>query len=56
MRHSDRKLPDKAIDLIDEAASRLRLQQESKPEALEKLDRDLLTLKIEQVCPPVPSS
>lgn len=45
---TDRKLPDKAIDLIDEAASRLRLQQESKPESLEKLEREILTLKIEQ--------
>jgi len=37
-----------AIDLIDEAASRLRLQQESKPEAIENLDRAIITLKIEQ--------
>jgi ATP-dependent Clp protease ATP-binding subunit ClpB len=44
---SERKLPDKAIDLIDEAASRLRLQQESKPEPLELLDREILRLKIE---------
>lgn len=45
---TDRFLPDKAIDLVDEAASRLRLQQESKPEALETLDRKLVRLKIEQ--------
>eukprot|EP00126_Sphaerothecum_destruens_P005914 Sdes_comp19108_c0_seq1m9799 len=44
---ADRFLPDKAIDLMDEAASRLRLQQESKPEALENLDRSIVTLKIE---------
>jgi len=44
---SDRFLPDKAIDLIDEAASRLRLQQESKPEQIENLDRQIITLKIE---------
>jgi ATP-dependent Clp protease ATP-binding subunit ClpB len=44
---ADRFLPDKAIDLIDEAASRLRLQQESKPEALESVDRAILTLEIE---------
>ena len=44
---SDRKLPDKAIDLIDEAASRLRLQHESKPEAIENLERRILTAKIE---------
>lgn len=43
----DRFLPDKAIDLIDEAASRLRLQQESKPEEIDKLEHDLLTLRIE---------
>ena len=45
---SERKLPDKAIDLIDEAASRLRLQQESKPEALDTLDREMVRLRIEQ--------
>jgi ATP-dependent Clp protease ATP-binding subunit ClpB len=44
---SERKLPDKAIDLIDEAASRLRLQQESRPEAMDMLDRELVRLKIE---------
>lgn len=44
---SDRRLPDKAIDLIDEASSRLRLQQESKPEALDLVERELIRLKIE---------
>ncbi|ORC84935.1 ATP-dependent Clp protease subunit, heat shock protein 78 [Trypanosoma theileri] len=44
---SDRRLPDKAIDLIDEAASRLRLQQESKPEQLDSVERELVRLKIE---------
>lgn len=45
---SDRKLPDKAIDLVDEAASRLRLQQESKPEEIDNLERSIITLKIER--------
>ncbi|KAI9493980.1 P-loop containing nucleoside triphosphate hydrolase protein [Zychaea mexicana] len=44
---SDRFLPDKAIDLVDEACSKLRLQQESKPEALERLDRHIMTMQIE---------
>ncbi|CUI14833.1 unnamed protein product [Bodo saltans] len=44
---SERRLPDKAIDLMDEAASRLRLQQESKPEALDSVERELVRLKIE---------
>eukprot|EP00658_Telonema_sp_P-2_P034787 TRINITY_DN2538_c0_g1_i6.p1 TRINITY_DN2538_c0_g1~~TRINITY_DN2538_c0_g1_i6.p1 ORF type:complete len:725 (-),score=242.39 TRINITY_DN2538_c0_g1_i6:305-2479(-) len=44
---TDRKLPDKAIDLVDEACSKLRLQHESKPEAIETLDRAILTMKIE---------
>ncbi|GAM97635.1 clpB protein [alpha proteobacterium U9-1i] len=44
---TDRFLPDKAIDLMDEAASRLRMQVDSKPEALDELDRRLLQLKIE---------
>ena len=44
---TDRKQPDKSIDLIDEAASRLRLQQESKPEPIEKLERKALTKQIE---------
>ena len=45
---SDRFLPDKAIDLIDEAASRLRMQIDSKPEELDELDRRIIQLKIEQ--------
>ncbi|KAF9483061.1 P-loop containing nucleoside triphosphate hydrolase protein [Pholiota conissans] len=44
---SDRYLPDKAIDLVDEAASSLRLAQESKPDELEALDREIMTLQIE---------
>lgn len=44
---SDRFLPDKAIDLVDEAASALRLAQESKPDALEALEREIVTLQIE---------
>ncbi len=44
---SDRFLPDKAIDLMDEAASRLRMEVDSKPEALDKIDRDLLQKQIE---------
>jgi ATP-dependent Clp protease ATP-binding subunit ClpB len=40
-------LPDKAIDLVDEAASRLRLQLESKPEEIEVIDRSVITMKIE---------
>lgn len=45
---SDRQLPDKAIDLIDEAASSIRLQIDSKPESLDKLERRIIQLKIEQ--------
>ena len=45
---SDRQLPDKAIDLIDEAASSIRLQMDSKPESLDKLERKIIQLKIEQ--------
>ena len=45
---SDRFLPDKAIDLIDEAAARLRMQVDSKPEELDELDRRIMQLKIEQ--------
>jgi len=45
---SDRKLPDKAIDLIDEAASRIRMEIDSKPEEMDKLDRRLIQLKIER--------
>ncbi|GAA65241.1 ATP-dependent Clp protease ATP-binding subunit ClpB [Pseudoalteromonas sp. BSi20311] len=44
---SDRQLPDKAIDLIDEAGSSIRLQIDSKPEALDKLERRIIQLKIE---------
>lgn len=46
---SDRRLPDKAIDLIDEAASRIRMEIDSKPEVMDRLDRRLIQLKIEQV-------
>ena len=45
---SDRFLPDKAIDLMDEAASRLRMEVESKPEEIENLDRRIIQLKIER--------
>jgi ATP-dependent Clp protease ATP-binding subunit ClpB len=45
---TDRFLPDKAIDLVDEAASRLRMQVDSKPEALDELDRRIIQLKIER--------
>ncbi len=45
---TDRFLPDKAIDLIDEAASRLRMEVDSKPEELDELDRRILQLKIER--------
>ncbi len=45
---TDRFLPDKAIDLMDEAASRLRMQVDSKPEALDELDRRIMQMKIEQ--------
>ena len=45
---TDRKLPDKAIDLIDEAAASIRLQMDSKPEKLDRLDRRLIQLKMEQ--------
>ncbi len=44
---TDRFLPDKAIDLMDEAASRLRMEIDSKPEALDELDRKIIQLKIE---------
>ena len=46
---SDRKLPDKAIDLIDEAASQIRMEIDSKPESMDKLDRKLVQLKIERM-------
>ncbi|WP_137009563.1 ATP-dependent chaperone ClpB [Aquitalea aquatilis] len=45
---TDRFLPDKAIDLIDEAASRIKMELDSKPEAMDKLDRRLIQLKIER--------
>jgi ATP-dependent Clp protease ATP-binding subunit ClpB len=45
---TDRQLPDKAIDLIDEAASRIRVEIDSKPEVIDKLDRRLIQLKIER--------
>lgn len=44
---TDRFLPDKAIDLVDEAASALRLQQESRPDNIQELDRSILTIRIE---------
>ena len=44
---TNRFLPDKAIDLVDEAASALRLQQESKPDAIQTLDRQIMTIQIE---------
>ncbi|TYZ66560.1 hypothetical protein PybrP1_001359 [[Pythium] brassicae (nom. inval.)] len=44
---TERKMPDKAIDLMDEAASRLRLQQESKPEPIDRLDREIVLRRIE---------
>jgi ATP-dependent Clp protease ATP-binding subunit ClpB len=45
---SDRFLPDKAIDLVDEAAARLKMQVDSKPEELDSIDREVVRLKIEQ--------
>ena len=45
---TDRNLPDKAIDLIDEAASRIRMEIDSKPEAMDRLERRLIQLKIER--------
>ena len=45
---SDRFLPDKAIDLVDEAAARLKMQVDSKPEELDSIDREIIRLKIEQ--------
>ena len=45
---SDRRLPDKAIDLIDESASRIRIEIDSKPEAMDKLERRIIQLKIER--------
>jgi len=45
---SDRQLPDKAIDLVDEAASRIRMEIDSKPEVMDRLDRRIIQLKIER--------
>jgi ATP-dependent Clp protease ATP-binding subunit ClpB len=45
---SDRQLPDKAIDLVDEAASQIRMEMDSKPEALDRLERRLIQMKIER--------
>ena len=45
---TDRNLPDKAIDLVDEAASRIRMEIDSKPEAMDRLDRRIIQLKIER--------
>ena len=45
---TDRQLPDKAIDLIDEAASKIRIEMDSKPENMDKLDRRIIQLKIER--------
>ncbi|MCC2637612.1 MAG: ATP-dependent chaperone ClpB [Moraxellaceae bacterium] len=45
---TDRKLPDKAIDLIDEAASRIRMEMDSKPESMDRLERRLIQLKMER--------
>ena len=45
---SDRQLPDKAIDLVDEAASRIRMEIDSKPETIDRLDRRLIQMKMEQ--------
>ncbi len=45
---TDRFLPDKAIDLVDEAAARLRMQVDSKPEELDSIDREIVRLRIEQ--------
>ena len=46
--NSDRQLPDKAIDLVDEAASRIRMEIDSKPEVMDRLDRRIVQLKIER--------
>lgn len=45
---TDRMLPDKAIDLIDEAGASLRMQMDSKPESLDRLERRIIQLKLEQ--------
>ena len=44
---TDRQLPDKAIDLIDEAASRIKMELDSKPEALDRLERRIIQLKMQ---------
>ncbi|UJF23893.1 ATP-dependent chaperone ClpB [Suttonella sp. R2A3] len=46
---SDRKLPDKAIDLIDEAAAQIRMELDSKPESMDRIDRRLIQLKMERL-------
>ncbi len=46
---TDRQLPDKAIDLVDEAAARIRMEIDSRPESMDRLDRRLIQLKIERV-------
>ncbi len=46
---ADRQLPDKAIDLVDEAAARIRMEIDSRPESMDRLDRRLIQLKIEEV-------
>src|SRR5436189_1954534 len=48
---ADRFLPDKAIDLVDEAAARLKMQVDSKPDELDSIDREVVRLKIEQEAP-----
>src|SRR6218665_3545070 len=45
---TDRFLPDKAIDLIDEAASKIKIEMDSKPEVMDKLDRPLIQVQIER--------
>ncbi|MGQ3076291.1 MAG: type VI secretion system ATPase TssH, partial [Ferrovibrionaceae bacterium] len=45
---TDRNLPDKAIDLVDEAASRVRIESDSKPESMDRLERRLISLKIQR--------
>ena len=48
MKFTDRQLPDKAMDLIDEAASSIRMEIDSKPEPLDRLERRIIQLKLEQ--------
>ena len=45
---TDRQLPDKAIDLIDEAGSRIRMEMDSKPEVMDRLERHIIQLKVER--------